>query len=30
VLKVKPPLCFTPESADFCVDRLDEVLSTDW
>ena len=30
VLKVKPPLCITPESADFFVDRLDEVLSTGW
>jgi 4-aminobutyrate aminotransferase-like enzyme len=30
VLKVKPPLCITPESADFYVDRLDEVLSTGW
>ena len=30
VLKVKPPLCITRESADFFVDRLDEVLSTGW
>ena len=30
VLKVKPPLCITEQSADFFVDRLDEVLSTGW
>lgn len=30
VLKVKPPLCLTQESADFFVDALDEVLSTGW
>ena len=30
VLKVKPPLCITQSSADFFVDRLDEVLSTGW
>ncbi|WP_167880605.1 aminotransferase [Nocardioides guangzhouensis] len=30
VLKVKPPLCITRDSADFFVDRLDEVLSAGW
>ena len=30
VLKVKPPLCITLNSADFFVDQLDEVLSTGW
>ena len=30
VLKVKPPLCITQGSADFFVDRLDEVLSKGW
>jgi 4-aminobutyrate aminotransferase-like enzyme len=30
VLKVKPPLCITGQSADFFLDRLDEVLSTGW
>jgi 4-aminobutyrate aminotransferase-like enzyme len=30
VLKIKPPLCITESSADFFVDRLDEVLSTGW
>jgi 4-aminobutyrate aminotransferase-like enzyme len=30
VLKVKPPLCITPESADFYLERLDEVLSSGW
>ncbi|MFC6234536.1 aminotransferase class III-fold pyridoxal phosphate-dependent enzyme, partial [Leucobacter soli] len=30
VLKVKPPLCLTAESADFVIARLDEVLSTGW
>jgi 4-aminobutyrate aminotransferase-like enzyme len=30
VLKIKPPLCFTRESADFLVDTLDEVLTTGW
>ena len=30
VLKIKPPLCFSRESADFFVDVLDEVLSTGW
>ncbi|WP_208544571.1 aminotransferase [Rathayibacter sp. VKM Ac-2759] len=30
VLKIKPPLCFTAESADFFADQLDEVLTTGW
>ncbi len=30
VLKVKPPLCITEQSADFFFDRLDEVLTTGW
>ena len=30
VLKIKPPLCFTIQSADFFVDALDTVLSTGW
>ena len=30
VLKVKPPLCITSESADFFVDRLDQVLTEGW
>jgi 4-aminobutyrate aminotransferase-like enzyme len=30
VLKVKPPMCITRESADFFVDMLDQVLSTGW
>ena len=30
VLKVKPPLCITMESADFFVDRLDQVLTEGW
>jgi 4-aminobutyrate aminotransferase-like enzyme/Ser/Thr protein kinase RdoA (MazF antagonist) len=30
VLKVKPPLCISVKSADFFVDRLDEVLRTGW
>lgn len=30
VLKVKPPLCITEESADFFVDRLDQVLTEGW
>ncbi|QHC60833.1 aminotransferase class III-fold pyridoxal phosphate-dependent enzyme [Rathayibacter sp. VKM Ac-2760] len=30
VLKIKPPLCFTVESADFFADQLDEVLTTGW
>ncbi|EHB53409.1 Alanine--glyoxylate transaminase [Mycolicibacterium rhodesiae JS60] len=30
VLKVKPPMCITAESADFFVDMLDRVLSTGW
>ncbi|MCV7174440.1 aminotransferase [Mycolicibacterium sphagni] len=30
VLKVKPPMCITRESADFFVDMLDRVLATGW
>ena len=30
VLKVKPPLCLTAESADFVVAQLDRVLSEGW
>ena len=30
VLKVKPPMCISRESADFFVDMLDQVLSTGW
>lgn len=30
VLKIKPPLCITQDSADFFVDRLDEVLGAGW
>ncbi|WP_244907024.1 aminotransferase [Rathayibacter caricis] len=30
VLKIKPPLCFTRESADFFADQLDEVLTSGW
>ena len=30
VLKVKPPLCISRASADFFVDRLDQVLSDGW
>lgn len=30
VLKVKPPMCITRESADFFVDILDHVLTTGW
>lgn len=30
VLKIKPPLCVTPESADYFVDCLDRVLTTGW
>jgi len=30
VLKIKPPLCITRESADFFADRLDEVLTDGW
>jgi len=28
VLKVKPPMCITRQSADFFVDMLDRVLTT--
>lgn len=30
VLKVKPPMCITRESADYFVDMLERVLSTGW
>jgi 4-aminobutyrate aminotransferase-like enzyme/Ser/Thr protein kinase RdoA (MazF antagonist) len=30
VLKMKPPMCLTTESADFFVDTLDRVLATGW
>lgn len=30
VLKIKPPLCVTAESADYFVEALDRVLSTGW
>ncbi|BBY61037.1 aminotransferase [Mycolicibacterium sarraceniae] len=30
VLKVKPPMCITAESADYFADMLDRVLSTGW
>ena len=30
VLKMKPPMCITRESADFFVDMLDRVLTTGW
>ncbi|MHC2999471.1 aminotransferase [Microbacterium sp. HJ5] len=30
ILKIKPPMCFTRESADALVDALDEVLTTGW
>jgi 4-aminobutyrate aminotransferase-like enzyme len=30
VLKMKPPMCITMDSADFYVDMLDRVLSTGW
>jgi 4-aminobutyrate aminotransferase-like enzyme/Ser/Thr protein kinase RdoA (MazF antagonist) len=30
VLKIKPPMCITRDSADFFVDTLDRVLSTGW
>jgi len=30
VLKMKPPMCLTRDSADFFVDMLDRVLSTGW
>lgn len=30
VLKIKPPMCLTRESADFFVAALDEVLTTGW
>ena len=30
ILKIKPPMCFTRESADALVDALDRVLTTGW
>lgn len=30
VLKIKPPLCVSRESADYFVDSLDRVLTTGW
>lgn len=30
VLKIKPPLCITRDSADYLVDTIDHVLSTGW
>jgi 4-aminobutyrate aminotransferase-like enzyme len=30
VLKIKPPMCLSRESADFFVDMLDEVLASGW
>lgn len=30
VLKIKPPMCITRESADYFVEMLDRVLSTGW
>lgn len=30
VLKIKPPMCISEQSADYFVDMLDEVLSTGW
>ncbi len=30
VLKIKPPLCLSAESADFFLEALDRVLSTGW
>jgi 4-aminobutyrate aminotransferase-like enzyme len=30
VLKIKPPLCLTAESADFFADMLEKVLSEGW
>jgi 4-aminobutyrate aminotransferase-like enzyme/Ser/Thr protein kinase RdoA (MazF antagonist) len=30
VLKIKPPMCLTRQSADFFVDALDHVLTTGW
>ncbi len=30
VLKIKPPLCLTVESADFFADMLEKVLSEGW
>jgi 4-aminobutyrate aminotransferase-like enzyme len=30
MLKIKPPLCITRESADFFVEQLELVLRTGW
>ena len=30
VLKIKPPICLSVESADFYVDTLDSVLTNGW
>jgi hypothetical protein len=30
VLKMKPPMCLTVESADFVVDQLERVLTEGW
>jgi 4-aminobutyrate aminotransferase-like enzyme len=30
ILKMKPPMCLTRESADFFADMLDRVLRTGW
>ena len=30
ILKIKPPMCFTRNSADALVDALDRVLTTGW
>ena len=30
VLKIKPPLCISQESADYFVDSLERVLATGW
>jgi 4-aminobutyrate aminotransferase and related aminotransferases len=30
LLKLKPPMCLSRESADFFVDTLDRVLTTGW
>jgi 4-aminobutyrate aminotransferase-like enzyme len=30
ILKIKPPMCFTRQSADTLVAALDRVLSTGW
>lgn len=30
ILKIKPPMCFSRDSADYLVDALDHVLTTGW